>query len=94
MQGMTPKFAFRRGSTPTLAFTLPLEVDQSKDKLYISFAQHCREDRHGSADAGGHTGVGSGRCDGAAAVPAARRNRGRLQRDSGRGAADTKGGGD
>lgn len=39
MQGMTPKFAFRRGSTPTLAFTLPLEVDQSKDKLYISFAQ-------------------------------------------------------
>ena len=39
MQGMTPKFAFWRGSTPTLAFTLPLEVDQSKDKLYISFAQ-------------------------------------------------------
>lgn len=39
MQGMTPKFAFRRGSTPTLAFTLPLELDAEKDKLYISFAQ-------------------------------------------------------
>ena len=39
MQGMTPKFAFRRGSTPMLAFTLPLELDAGKDKLYISFAQ-------------------------------------------------------
>ena len=32
MQGMTPKFAIRRGSTPTLAFTLPLELDAGKDK--------------------------------------------------------------
>lgn len=39
MQSITPKFAIRRGSTPTLAFTLPLEMDQSKDKLYITFAQ-------------------------------------------------------
>ena len=37
MQGMTPKFAFRRGSTPTLAFTMPLEL--GKDRLYFSFAQ-------------------------------------------------------
>ena len=49
--------------------------------------QHCRKDRHGAADPGGHAGAGGGRRDGAAAVPAARRNRGRLQRDSGRGAA-------
>ena len=39
MQSIFPEFKFHRGSTPVLAFSLPLALNAAKDKLIITFSQ-------------------------------------------------------
>ena len=39
MRHIHPKFRFHRGTTPTLAFELPVLLDPAEDRVIVTFAQ-------------------------------------------------------
>lgn len=43
MKRIHPQFEFVRGTTPELAFTLPVELDPEQYKVYITFCQNYKD---------------------------------------------------
>ena len=43
MRNIFPAFEFVRGTTPELAFTLPVELDPEQYKVYITFEQNYKD---------------------------------------------------
>lgn len=60
MENIHPEFEFYRGSTPSLSFSLPLQIDKEKDKVFVTFTQEFEDILEldfdsGSLDISGHT---------------------------------------